>query len=90
MEKIEIGKIELKIGDTVISLTLKEAKQLKEILQEAFPDKGMGTFWSYPVHIPTPKRRWDDWWVTWGQRSQDCTSSVLSISNSEQTGQYDG
>ncbi len=38
MDKIKINKIEIKIGNKTIELSLKDAKDLKNILNETFPD----------------------------------------------------
>lgn len=48
-DKITISKIEIKIADKVIPLTLEQAKELKEILNETFPEPT-----SYPIVVDRP------------------------------------
>lgn len=39
MKAVKISKIKLEIGDTIIELTLEEAKELRKILNDTFPEK---------------------------------------------------
>lgn len=38
MKKVLINKIEIRIGEKIISLTLEQAKELKCILNDIFPE----------------------------------------------------
>ena len=63
---IKVSKVQIKIGEKRIVLSLEDAMSLKKILNETFPDKVI-EFHQYPapVVIPQPYRRWDDWRVHW-------------------------
>ncbi len=67
-------KIKLKIKDVEIELTEKEAKELKEILNEIYPEKEIKVikekeYIPYPYYPPiiiNPEPyKWDQWEVTW-------------------------
>jgi hypothetical protein len=59
---VEISKVNIKIGKKEIELSVEEAKELKEILNETFGEKGV-------VYIPQPypvyERPWR--WRYWGE-----------------------
>lgn len=72
---IKIKSLEIVIGQKTLTLTLEEAKQLKDRLDELFPEKVM-VLPSWPTYIPfnpvtliTPK--FDKWEVT-------CKNNILS------------
>ncbi len=48
MNKIEVSKVEIKIGKKIIPLSLEEAKELKDILNETFPDPSPTIINNYP------------------------------------------
>ena len=49
MEKIQITNIELSVGKNKSYLNPKEARELRDILNEAFPEKEIVSF---PTHYP--------------------------------------
>ena len=61
--------MEIQIGDEVLSLTLAQARELRDILNSTFPEKSVETIpvpTPYPVPYPVwPYRRWaEPVWVT--------------------------
>ena len=69
-KKVEVSKINIKIGDKEIPLTLGEAKELQELLNKTFGEEK--TVYvpgrSYPVTIPypIPYQPYRPYWeITW-------------------------
>jgi len=73
-KEIEVSKIEVKIGDTIIPLTLEQIRSLKDLLNDLFPEPI-----TYPLPYPVityPERHYP-WWeptVTY-----TCGSNTLAI-----------
>ena len=73
---VQISKIDIKIGDKTLSLSLEEAKELKDRLSEFFPDNiTIQPYW--PVYIPysyteTPDPFPSKWEFTCGDSSNTC------------------
>ena len=95
-DKIEVSKIEIKIGGKVISLTLAEAKELRDILDETFPKASPVTiirdhYYPRPYYAPiwvsqpstNPYKQWE---ITCGDAGMNTsgystpTSSVMCLS----------
>lgn len=88
--KVEISKINIKIGDKEIPLTLEEAQELRQILDETFGQK-MVVYPSPPIYIerpyPRPWRYWDTS-VTWSNTAGDSSKAaayILTYSNTSPT-----
>lgn len=67
---VKIEKIEIRIGDQVINLTVEQAKELKMILADFFQER-ITYLQPYPVIIERP-------WVHWYQ-TYDGTTAGLSL-----------
>ena len=69
MNNVAISKIEVTINKKTLELTLEEAKELKEILNEVF-EKAMPVVpvvepVPQPIYIPNPQPyRWYQWEIT--------------------------
>ncbi len=86
-DKIEVHKIDIKIGDKVISLKPEQAKELKRILNEMFEEKVIHEhhhdyyryWWNYPIcttsTTPTPM-----WQITWAGQSGGTGSAAYQNS----------
>lgn len=70
---VKIGKVELEIGGKVIRFSLEEAKELRDILKDTFPEKEYVP--SQPIFIreypwwqynPDPWRYWEPYYTTCG------------------------
>ena len=57
-KKVEITKIEIKIGEKVISLTPEEAEELRCILNANFGKKGYVPY-PYPIYDRWPYKYWE-------------------------------
>ena len=82
-KKTKISKIVLEVGGKKIEMSLSEARELKQILNDTFPDKETVFIPSTPVII---KRQWPYWrpYETWcGNTSGD--SYYLSSDQSQIT-----
>jgi len=76
-----IKEIKLQLGQKEVSLTVEEAKKLKEALDELF-NKSVVT--EVPIPYPYPIWRW--WYPTWGFSTAD---GVYRITNTACTVGYD-
>ena len=83
-EKIEVSKIVVKMGKKEVELSLAEALELKELLNETFGKKETVFIPSSPTVIPYPYpvRPWPYryWEVTCGRYSTGDTSGVITYS----------
>lgn len=51
----QIEKIEIRMGDQVVSLSLAQVKELKEALRQLFPEAPQTTYVPYPYPVyPSP------------------------------------
>lgn len=81
-DKIEVKKIDIKIGDNTISLKPEQAKELKKILNEMFEESHDKTihhyWWNYPIYTQpwTP-----NWTITCGGTSYVDSTSACSTTN---------
>lgn len=84
--KVEISKINIKIGDKSIELSLEEAQELRQILDETFGQKTV-FYPSAPIIIERPYIRPRQWWegptVTW--TTGDSAVITLSTAGTSQT-----
>lgn len=92
-DKIEVLKVVLKLDGKNVELTIKQAMELKELLNNTFPDKEIKYIPSYPyyppIYINYPKKRWNDWQITWtgnattvnAKTNETFTSGTVYISN---------
>jgi len=72
MGDIEIKKIEIKIGEETIKLSLEQAKELKDILNQTFEPKTEVSY--YPSRYPSPPWKYIYW--PWTGDSQTITYSA--------------
>ncbi len=86
-KKVRVTKVEIEIGDSKQLLTLDQAKELRDVLNDAFPEK-YGQPITYPVVIhewPRPYHYWTPTWIsptyTGGMTGVTTTSNVLSITD---------
>ena len=86
IEKVSIEKVSLVIGGKTIELTLEQAKELKGLLNDTFPDQPLTPFpLPYPVPqpylVPQPypirPRRYNRWEPTWTDRT--CTAGLIAF-----------
>lgn len=72
-DKIEVRKIDIKIGDKTISLKPEQAKELKKILNEMFEEKVVHEhhheyhryWWNWPAYTQ-PYTPYPQWTITCG------------------------
>lgn len=65
--EMKIEKISIKMGDKTVELTLEQAKELKDILNDTFPEPVVNqpaTF-PYPIYIERPYPYWKQWDTVW-------------------------
>lgn len=76
--KVEISKINIKIGDKEIPLTLEEAQELRQILDDTFGQK-MVVYPSTPIYIerPRPWRYWEPT-ITWTTTTSGISSKAAT------------
>ena len=98
-EQIKVSKIEIKIGKQVISLTPDELKELKNVLEAAFPEKEVIKWipqapiiidrpiypkWPYWDNSPTFPNWPNRWDITCSSSSKDLGETVcLSLNNAQ-------
>ena len=81
---VKIKKIEIIVGKQTISLSPEELKELKDVLDAAFPKETV--YWpSYPVVIPEPVwpkpyRYWEPY-VSWSGSTASMTISQVGTSD---------
>ncbi len=68
--KVSISNVEIEIGGKVIKMTLDEVRELKDVLNDLFPQ---------PTYIPSQpiiidRRRYDWPWRTWEYSAPYCGS----------------
>lgn len=73
MTEIKVSKIELQIGKKKFDLSVEEAKRLKKILCDTFPNENTQwiPYYSYPIY---PNYPYYDVQTTW-------TSGTISVSD---------
>lgn len=76
-KEIKISKIEIQIGPKKLELTLEEARELKDILNKAFPDRYDFQV-KYPIHINPPERTYTPYWHKWDVICSDETMRVMN------------
>ena len=78
MEKVEISKVTLKVGGKDIELTLEQARELKDVLGELFPEKANPLGPIQPILIepcwPRPWEQWQTWCSGTGTLAINCKS----------------
>jgi hypothetical protein len=57
-KKVEISKIVIKIGEKEATLSLEEAKQLRDVLDGLFGDRSWIYYVPYAPYIPNPNPYW--------------------------------
>lgn len=72
-DKIEISKVEIKIAGEVLKLTLQQARELKGILNDTFPEPSINI--SYPVYV----RPYTQPYISPLYPSWTCSTSTLGI-----------
>ena len=74
-DKIAVSKIVLKLDGKEVELTIKQAMELKKLLNDTFPDKVVKEYIPYPVtpyivpYYVEPyiyRKRWNDWEIYCG------------------------
>jgi hypothetical protein len=82
--KIEVAKIDIKIGDKTISLKPEQAKELKKILNEMFEesvDKVIHEhryWWNYPWYSNPYPHIYPQWTITCAGNATGYSSDVSS------------
>lgn len=77
MGQIKISKIELEVGENKFKLSLAEARELKKILDDTFPNKEVVYIPSTPIYIDRyPQYRWP--YGTWHTYYADNETLYLS------------
>lgn len=85
--KVEISKINIQIGKKEIELSLEEAHELQQILNETFGKEKTVFYPSYPVIVERPVYpRWNYWTVTCGDSAN---AGTFTLSNNTAGGNYD-
>ncbi len=89
-KQVEIKKIVIRIGDKEASLTLEDAKALRDVLDAMFGEKK--EYVGYPYVVPTipyvpyvqPTWRWYDWTVNYCNvnGTKDNNAIVITSANS--------
>lgn len=81
-EKIAVTKIEIKIGGKTLSLTPEEMNELKDILNETFPNPAPATY-PAPIIIERPyyERPWRRWDVTWGTTTDGQPGQTMCLAS---------
>ncbi len=81
---VGIEKVRIKMGSQVVELSLKEAQDLKRLLNETFPDASISPiiikekeYVPYPYQPPI---RWHEPVVTTGFWSVECKDDVATCS----------
>ena len=68
--KIEISQIEIKIGKSVLKLSIAQMQELKDVLNETFPEKEtvyipnpiyVDHSYHRPIYIERPVYPWREW-----------------------------
>ena len=86
-EKISISKIQIKIGNKALDLTLEEARELKDILNTTFPEKEVipGI---YPLPCPSPiiierpiQPYYKYWEYKYVWKGKNTGTAILSLTN---------
>ena len=72
MGKVEVTNVQIVVNGNEFNLTIKEAMELKQVLNDTFPEKEFVPVpYSVPYIVPQtiwiekPDRRWNDWQITW-------------------------
>ena len=68
---VKVDKISIKIGERELSLTPKQAKELRDILDEMYPATTTPPY--VPIYIDRWRERWPyrHWDWTWGSGTSD-------------------
>ena len=75
-EKVSIEKVNIKIGKEEIPLTPKQAKELRDLLNDLFGETRKEYVpYPYPYPVYPYYRRWDYWTVTCGDDTTGGTST---------------
>lgn len=80
MSKIEVKTISLDVNDKKIELSLKEALELKKILNDTFPEKETVYLPSAPIIIDRweyPQRPYDIWYCDYNDGSICLSNNAL-------------
>ncbi len=91
-KKVRVTKVEIEIGDSKQLLTLDQAKELRDVLNDAFPEDRPITYptviheWPRPYHYWTPTYTSPTYShrcgrLTGGMTGVTTTSNVLSITD---------
>lgn len=96
MAEIKIDRVVLKIGNKDVSLSIKEARELKDILNETFKGKNdekekeyiyIPSLPSYiPYPVPTPYTHPPYYTITWQTAISD--NGTLTLSNGTQQADF--
>ena len=86
-KKTKINNIEIGIGDVSVNLTLDQARELNEILNDMFKGKERTTYIPYPVVEPYAPRRnpWDIWYATSSGSTYSLTAKSSGLTGSVTT-----
>jgi len=86
LSKVEVTNVQIKVGQNKFNLTIKEAMELKKVLNDIFPDKEFVSIHHAPyipqtIYIERPYRRWNDWEITWCEQTDKGTGGTLMLNN---------
>ncbi len=76
-KKVKVTKVEIEIGDSKQMLTLAQARELRDVLNEAFPED---TRLTYPIVIHDWSRPYHYWTPTWSSPSYT-TNGITTTTN---------
>lgn len=89
-DKIEVQKIDIKIGDKTISLKPEQAKELKKILNEMFEESTEKTthhyWWHWPTYSQPYTPHYSPWTITCGGSGGATYTTGSTISNTMSAG----
>ena len=85
-EKVQVSKIVVKMGDKEVELSLAEAKELQELLNETFGTKETVYIPSQPIYVERPYRwTYPHWYVTYGDNTARGVGGTLTYSLSSKS-----
>ena len=80
-EKVSVSKIVVKMGKKEVELTLEEAKELQELLNDTFGKKETVYIPGSPIYIERPYHwTYPRWEVTYGNTSKFQSDGTLTYS----------
>ena len=82
--EVKISSVKIKVGDVTVEMTIKQGKELYEMLAELFEKEVKVSYVPYyPYPNPCPPQRYE-WETTWGDTTSG-TGTVCYESTRERT-----